>query len=66
MNFNADANYLGIDLSYTEAMSFVAYLIDQNGVEDLFNFIRSDESYEEHYGKSYDELKSEWIDYLKI
>ncbi len=63
INFGANeqSNYYGIELSYPEAMSFTAYLIDLNGVESLYDFITSDKSFEDFYGNSYNELKSNWM-----
>ncbi|MBQ8488674.1 MAG: hypothetical protein IJ535_02725 [Pseudobutyrivibrio sp.] len=62
INFGANeqSNYYGIDLSYTEAMSFTAYLLDLKDLEGLFDFIYSDKSYEEFFGKSYVELENSW------
>ena len=50
---NEQSKYYGLELSYTEAMSFTAYLIDLNGLDGLFDFMSSEKSYEEFYGKSY-------------
>ena len=60
VNLGPDAKCVGADLSYTEAMSFVEYLIDKEGQKGLFNFLTSDDSYEDFWGKSYNELKIEW------
>lgn len=57
---NEQSKYYGLELSYTEAMSFTAYLIDLNGLDDLFDFMSSEKSYEEFYGKSYYILEKEW------
>lgn len=61
VNLGPNTTYTGVDLSYTEAMSFVEYLIDKKSKKELFTFITSDASYEEWWGKSYEELKTEWI-----
>jgi hypothetical protein len=42
---NEQSKYYGLELSYTEAMSFTAYLIDLNGLDGLFDFMSSDKSY---------------------
>lgn len=57
---NEQSKYYGLELSYTEAMSFTAYLIDLNGLDGLFDFMSSEKSYEEFYGKSYYILEKEW------
>ena len=57
---NEQSKYYGLELSYTEAMSFTAYLIDLNGLDGLFDFMSSEKSYEEFYGKSYYTLEKEW------
>ena len=57
---NEQSKYYGLELSYTEAMSFTAYLIDLNGLDGLFDFMSSDKSYEEFFGKSYVELENSW------
>jgi len=57
---NEQSKYYGLDLSYTEAMSFTAYLIDLKGLDGLFDFMASDKSYEEFFGKTYYELEEDW------
>lgn len=57
---NEQSKYYGLELSYTEAMSFTAYLIDLNGLDGLFDFMSSEKSYEEFYGKSNYILEKEW------
>ena len=47
---NEQSKYYGLDLSYTEAMSFTAYLIDLKGLDGLFDFMSSEKSYEEFFG----------------
>ena len=57
---NEQSKYYGLNLSYTEAMSFTVYLIDLKGLDGLFDFMSSDKSYEEFFGKSYVELENSW------
>lgn len=57
--------YYGANLSYTEAMSFTAYLIDLNGLDGLFDFMSSEKPYEEFFGKTYYELEEDWKQTIK-
>ena len=57
---NEQSKYYGLELSYTEAMSFTAYLIDLKGLDGLFDFMSSEKSYEEFFGKTYYELEEDW------
>ncbi len=50
----------GGELSYWEAESFVAYLIENYSFEDTWNCMTSDLSFEEVYGKPYNLLKKDW------
>lgn len=54
-------SHQGLELSYWEAESFVSYLIENYSFEDTWNYMTSDLSLEEVYGKSYSILKKEWV-----
>ena len=56
----AGSSELGAELSYWEAESFVAYLIENYSFEDTWNCMTSDLSFEEVYGKPYNLLKKDW------
>ena len=61
----AETGYVGStdpggELSYCEAQSFVAYLIENYSFEDTWNCMISDLSFEEVYGKPYNLLKKDW------
>lgn len=57
-------NENGNELIYNEAYLLGAYLIDNYSFEAFLGFCLSTVSEEEAFGKSYDELKTEWLDYL--
>jgi hypothetical protein len=55
-------------INYHANFSFTAYLIEEYGLEKLLYLMVEDFStltYEEYFGKSYEELKVDWIEYLK-
>lgn len=56
---------IGAELSYWEAESFVAYLIENYSFEDTWNCMTSDMSFEEVYGKPYQLLKREWMFHIR-
>lgn len=52
---------------YTMSHSFVRYLIDEHGIDKVKELIlqgESEESYHEILGKSYEQLKEEWVEEL--
>lgn len=55
----------GSELSYWEAESFVEYLMEQSSFETTWNCMVNNMNFEEVYGKTYDELKTEWIQSLR-
>lgn len=59
--YSFDSSLPGLELSYWEAESFVSYLIENYSFEDTWNYMTSDISLEEVYGKSYTILKKEWM-----
>lgn len=54
----------GSELSYPEAASLVNYLIKTYGEDSCFEVYKDYSKLEEVYGKSYKELKEEWLIYL--
>jgi hypothetical protein len=55
-------------INYHANSSFLNYLIEEYGLEKLLYLMVEDFStltYEEYFGKSYEELKVDWIEYLK-
>ncbi|CAK7074271.1 hypothetical protein [Tissierella sp.] len=55
-------------INYHANFSFTIYLIEEYGLEKLLYLMVEDFStltYEEYFGKSYEELKVDWIEYLK-
>jgi hypothetical protein len=58
----------GNHINYRANQSFTNYLIEEYGLEKLLYLMVEDFStltYEEYFGKSYEELKVDWIEYLK-
>lgn len=55
--------FIGGELTYTQAASFVAYLVEQFGIEKTLNACLT-ENIEGAFGMSYDNLKSDWMKYL--
>ena len=62
----------GNNLSYDENRSFVNYLVEEYGLEKIlylyvadFSQLNNEKTYEKAFGKSFEELKADWIDYLK-
>lgn len=62
INGNPDG-LIGVDLTYTQASSMVFYLVDTYGIETVISACVSDDILG-HFGKTYEELKTEWIAYL--
>ena len=53
---------LGDELSYIECMSFVNYLArEYGGMKNVLEFLYTDISYEDYFGKNYYLLKKDWI-----
>jgi hypothetical protein len=58
----------GNTMSYPENFSFVDYLIEEYGLEKILYLNVADFSqltYEKIFGKSFEELKTDWTGYLK-
>lgn len=54
---------VGTELTYQQATSMVFYLVDTYGIETVIAAYESDDL-DSHFGKTYEELKAEWIDFL--
>ncbi len=54
---------IGLELTYNQAASMVFYLADTYGIETVVAACTSDDLLL-HFGKTYEELKTEWIAYL--
>ena len=54
---------VGSELTYPQAASMVFYLADTYGIETVVAACASDDL-ELHFGKTYEELKTEWIEHL--
>lgn len=61
-----DLGYEGenLDLTYTEIVSFVSYLIDQSSVDTVMKYLTEDVTFEDSFGKSYDDLRLDWEAYI--
>ncbi|MBU5333356.1 hypothetical protein KQI61_14230 [Anaerocolumna aminovalerica] len=54
----------GMELNYPEATSFLKFLINQYSLDTVMNSALTDISYKDAYGKEYEILKEDWIQYL--
>ncbi len=52
------------DLNYSSGASFVAYLVDCYGLQEVIEYIGADKKYNAEWDKSYEELVQEWLEYL--
>lgn len=53
------------NLTYESGASFVAYLVECYGLEDVIQYIGSDIQFNAKWGKSYKELVQDWNDYIE-
>lgn len=60
-----DKNEDGAELSYPEAGSLVNYLIKTYGEDKYFSLFKDYSKLNEIYGKTYEELKEEWLTKLR-
>ena len=60
--YNTKARYEGDELSYCEAMSFIAYLIDRFSFNITWDCMINNKSYVEAFGLPYKKLKDDWIE----
>ena len=56
----------GDELNYMEAMTFAGYLVHENGIDKIVEFLSGTESYEDFFGSSYEKLKSEWLNSISL
>lgn len=55
----------GNELTYDEAYLFADYLIGQYGLSDFLTYCTKEKlHFQEAFGRPYEELKAEWLDYL--
>jgi hypothetical protein len=57
----------GNELTYTQACSFAAYLVDKFSLDDYLAYHigeKKNQRFEDAFGVSYQEAKQEWLDYL--
>ena len=55
---------VGEELSYDQTTSLMMYLVDNYGIEKLLEAYKS-QNVSMIFGKDYEALKAEWLDYLK-
>lgn len=55
--------YIGQDLSYAQAGSMVAYLVEDYGLENVLK-AHETQDLKETFGKDYEALKADWLAYL--
>jgi hypothetical protein len=54
------------ELSYHQAGSFVAFLIDNYSLTAVLDYALDKQDFESAFGKSYSELKQMWLEYLGV
>ena len=59
-----ESTHVGGELSYAQAASFVAYLIDTHGLETVLK-AQATQNIPSAFGKEYESLKAEWLAYLQ-
>lgn len=63
-NLSEEERNCGDELSYVQSCSFVAYLIDNYTFEPFLEYCANDGTCEDAFGKSYELLNADWIEYL--
>ena len=64
-NLPAFAQNSGNELSYAQALSFTAFLVDKHSIDTFIGFCEAGADFEEVFGENYMTLKMEWMDYLE-
>ncbi len=59
-----ECNSVGEELSYDQTTSLMMYLVDNYGLEKLLQAYETQDVIDP-FGKNYEALKAEWLDYLK-
>ena len=59
----SELNSIGAELSYDQATSMVHYLVDTYGIDTVLNAYRTQDM-TAVFGKDYEDLKAEWLEYL--
>jgi len=53
-------------LSYKQACSFISYILSEYTLDTLLEYSKSGSGFEDVFGKSYEEIKSSWIESISI
>lgn len=56
----------GDELSYKQACSFISYILSEYSLDTLLEYSKSGSGFEEVFGNSYEEIKSNWIESISI
>ena len=56
----------GDELSYKQACSFISYILSEYTLDTLLEYSKSGSGFEDVFGKSYEEIKSSWIESISI
>lgn len=59
-----ECNSVGKELSYNQTTSLVMYIVEHYGLEKLLQAYETQDEIDA-FGKNYETLKAEWLDYLK-
>ena len=59
--YGNEKRFEGDELSYNEAMTFIAYLIDRFSFKDTWDCMVENKDYVEAFGFPYKKLKADWI-----
>ncbi len=59
-----ECNSVGEELSYDQTTSLIMYIVDNYGLEKLLEAYET-QNISEAFGKDYEALKAEWLDYLQ-
>jgi hypothetical protein len=60
---NAPCTAIGAEITYGQAVSMVRYLVDTYGLDAVLDDYRADDP-TAVFGKDYEALKAEWLEYL--
>ncbi len=60
---NAPCTAVGAEITYGQAASMVRYLVDTYGLDAVLDAYRADDP-AASFGKDYEALKAEWLEYL--
>ena len=60
---NAPCTAIGAELTYGQAGAMVSYLVETYGLDAVLDAFRADDP-AAAFGKDYEALKAEWLEYL--